>query len=67
MKSRWSDSEAKAFIDRYADKGVAEDLALLLIDPAGGLCSDPGACGPDLGWRCAHQTTAGVLDRIATS
>ena len=28
MKSRWSDAEAKAFIDRYADKGVAEDLAL---------------------------------------
>jgi rhamnose utilization protein RhaD (predicted bifunctional aldolase and dehydrogenase)/NAD(P)-dependent dehydrogenase (short-subunit alcohol dehydrogenase family) len=28
MNSRWSDAEAKAFIDRYADKGVAEDLAL---------------------------------------
>ena len=28
MKSRWSDAEAKRFIDLYADKGVAEDLAL---------------------------------------
>jgi len=28
MKSRWSDSEAEAFVKRYADKGVARDLAL---------------------------------------
>jgi rhamnose utilization protein RhaD (predicted bifunctional aldolase and dehydrogenase)/NAD(P)-dependent dehydrogenase (short-subunit alcohol dehydrogenase family) len=28
MKSRWSDAEARGFIGRYADKGVAEDLAL---------------------------------------
>ena len=28
MKSRWSDAEAKRFIDLYAQKGVAEDLAL---------------------------------------
>jgi rhamnose utilization protein RhaD (predicted bifunctional aldolase and dehydrogenase)/NAD(P)-dependent dehydrogenase (short-subunit alcohol dehydrogenase family) len=28
MKSRWSDAEARRFIDQYADKGVAEDLAL---------------------------------------
>jgi len=28
MKSLWSDAEAKAFIDRYAARGVAEDLAL---------------------------------------
>jgi rhamnose utilization protein RhaD (predicted bifunctional aldolase and dehydrogenase)/NAD(P)-dependent dehydrogenase (short-subunit alcohol dehydrogenase family) len=28
MKSRWSDAEARRFVDRYADKGVAEDLAL---------------------------------------
>ena len=28
MNSRWSDAEARRFIDRYADKGVAEDLAL---------------------------------------
>ncbi len=28
MKSRWSDAEAKRFIDLYADKGVAGDLAL---------------------------------------
>jgi rhamnose utilization protein RhaD (predicted bifunctional aldolase and dehydrogenase)/NAD(P)-dependent dehydrogenase (short-subunit alcohol dehydrogenase family) len=28
MKSRWSDSEAKEFIDRYASQGIAEDLAL---------------------------------------
>jgi rhamnose utilization protein RhaD (predicted bifunctional aldolase and dehydrogenase)/NAD(P)-dependent dehydrogenase (short-subunit alcohol dehydrogenase family) len=28
MKSRWSDAEAQRFIDRYAQKGVAEDLAL---------------------------------------
>ena len=35
-----------------------------LIDPAGGLCVEPGACGPQLGWRCAHQTSAGVLDKV---
>jgi len=28
MKSRWSDSEAQAFVDRYAAQGIAEDLAL---------------------------------------
>ena len=28
MKSLWSDAEAKAFIDRYAEQDVAEDLAL---------------------------------------
>ncbi len=28
MKSRWSDAEARRFIDQYADNGVAEDLAL---------------------------------------
>jgi rhamnose utilization protein RhaD (predicted bifunctional aldolase and dehydrogenase)/NAD(P)-dependent dehydrogenase (short-subunit alcohol dehydrogenase family) len=28
MKSRWSDAEARRLIDLYADKGVAEDLAL---------------------------------------
>jgi rhamnose utilization protein RhaD (predicted bifunctional aldolase and dehydrogenase)/NAD(P)-dependent dehydrogenase (short-subunit alcohol dehydrogenase family) len=28
MNSLWSDSEARAFIDRYAAQGVAEDLAL---------------------------------------
>jgi rhamnulose-1-phosphate aldolase/alcohol dehydrogenase len=28
MKSRWSDSEAKETIARYADKGVGEDLSL---------------------------------------
>jgi rhamnose utilization protein RhaD (predicted bifunctional aldolase and dehydrogenase)/NAD(P)-dependent dehydrogenase (short-subunit alcohol dehydrogenase family) len=28
MKSRWSDAEARRFIDQYADQGVAEDLAL---------------------------------------
>src|SRR5690348_2575450 len=28
MKSRWSDSEAEAFVKRYADKGVSRDLAL---------------------------------------
>jgi len=28
MKSRWSDSEAKDFVARYAAKGVNEDLAL---------------------------------------
>jgi rhamnose utilization protein RhaD (predicted bifunctional aldolase and dehydrogenase)/NAD(P)-dependent dehydrogenase (short-subunit alcohol dehydrogenase family) len=28
MKSLWTDAEARAFIDRYADRGVAEDLAL---------------------------------------
>src|SRR5437868_9768703 len=28
MKSRWSDTEAKEFIDRYAAKGVSADLAL---------------------------------------
>jgi rhamnose utilization protein RhaD (predicted bifunctional aldolase and dehydrogenase)/NAD(P)-dependent dehydrogenase (short-subunit alcohol dehydrogenase family) len=28
MKSRWSDAEARRFIDLYAEKGVAEDLAL---------------------------------------
>jgi len=28
MKSRWSDAEARRFIDQYAQKGVAEDLAL---------------------------------------
>jgi rhamnose utilization protein RhaD (predicted bifunctional aldolase and dehydrogenase)/NAD(P)-dependent dehydrogenase (short-subunit alcohol dehydrogenase family) len=28
MKSLWSDTEAKAFADRYAERGVAEDLAL---------------------------------------
>ncbi|MGZ3400282.1 MAG: bifunctional aldolase/short-chain dehydrogenase [Caulobacteraceae bacterium] len=28
MKSRWSDAEARRFIDQYAEKGVAEDLAL---------------------------------------
>jgi rhamnose utilization protein RhaD (predicted bifunctional aldolase and dehydrogenase)/NAD(P)-dependent dehydrogenase (short-subunit alcohol dehydrogenase family) len=28
MKSRWSDTEAKEFIDRYAPKGVNADLAL---------------------------------------
>ena len=28
MQSRWSDTEAKAFVERYALKGVNEDLAL---------------------------------------
>src|SRR2546421_9827856 len=28
MKSLWSDSEAKAFVGRYGDKGVNADLAL---------------------------------------
>jgi rhamnose utilization protein RhaD (predicted bifunctional aldolase and dehydrogenase)/NAD(P)-dependent dehydrogenase (short-subunit alcohol dehydrogenase family) len=28
MKSRWSDSDAKAFVKRYAEQGVGEDLAL---------------------------------------
>ena len=28
MKSRWSDSDAQAFVARYADQGVGEDLAL---------------------------------------
>ena len=28
MNSRWSDAEARRFVDQYADKGVAEDLAL---------------------------------------
>src|SRR6185312_8577327 len=28
MNSLWSDSEARAFIDRYATEGVSEDLAL---------------------------------------
>ena len=28
MKSRWSDSQAKEYIARYAEKGVSEDLAL---------------------------------------
>ena len=28
MNSLWSDAEAKRFVDRYAGKGVAEDLAL---------------------------------------
>ena len=28
MKSRWSDSEAREFVDRYAPKGIGEDLAL---------------------------------------
>ncbi|HEY4123444.1 MAG TPA: bifunctional aldolase/short-chain dehydrogenase [Rhizomicrobium sp.] len=28
MKSRWSDSDAKDFVNRYAEKGINEDLAL---------------------------------------
>ena len=28
MKSRWSDSEAEAFVKRYTEKGVTRDLAL---------------------------------------
>ena len=28
MKSRWSDAEARRFVDQYAEKGVGEDLAL---------------------------------------
>jgi len=28
MKSRWSDSEAKEYVARYAEKGVSEELAL---------------------------------------
>ena len=28
MQSLWSDADAQAFIDRYAEKGVGEDLAL---------------------------------------
>ena len=28
MESRWSDSEAKTFVDRYARDGIASDLAL---------------------------------------
>jgi rhamnose utilization protein RhaD (predicted bifunctional aldolase and dehydrogenase) len=28
MKSRWSDSEAKAYVARYGEKGIASDLAL---------------------------------------
>ncbi len=28
MKSRWSDAEAQAFVARYAEQGVSEDLAL---------------------------------------
>lgn len=35
-----------------------------VVDPAGGLCVEPGACGDDLGWQCAHQSTARVLDRV---
>src|SRR5437763_1289932 len=45
MKSRWSNAEARRYIDQYADKGVAEDLALRvytsrLLGRRGGL---PGA------------------------
>lgn len=28
MKSRWSDTDAKAFVNRYAGQGIGEDLAL---------------------------------------
>src|ERR1700691_2940150 len=28
MKSRWSDTDAKDFVKRYAETGVSEDLAL---------------------------------------
>jgi rhamnose utilization protein RhaD (predicted bifunctional aldolase and dehydrogenase) len=28
MKSRWSDTDAKAFVARYAGQGINEDLAL---------------------------------------
>src|SRR4051812_5602515 len=28
MKSRWSDSEAREYVARYADVGISEDLAL---------------------------------------
>jgi len=28
MKSRWSDTDAKAFVSRYAGQGIGEDLAL---------------------------------------
>jgi rhamnose utilization protein RhaD (predicted bifunctional aldolase and dehydrogenase)/NAD(P)-dependent dehydrogenase (short-subunit alcohol dehydrogenase family) len=28
MKSRWSDSDAETFVKRYAEKGIARDLAL---------------------------------------
>jgi hypothetical protein len=28
MQSLWSDEEAKAYVARYAERGVGEDLAL---------------------------------------
>src|ERR1051325_5066908 len=40
MKSRWSESEAKEFLERYAAKGVGEDLALRVYS-ARLLGSDP--------------------------
>ena len=39
--------------------------ATLVVDPAGGEILDGRELGVDLLWRCAHETVATVLDRVA--
>jgi len=44
---------------------LAHPEATLVVDPAGGEIFDGRTLGADLRWRCAHETAATVLDRIA--
>ena len=44
---------------------LAHPEATLVVDPADGRVFDGRELGVDLEWRCAHETAAIVLDRIA--
>jgi hypothetical protein len=44
---------------------LAHPDATLVVDPAGGEILDGRELGVDLLWRCAHETVATVLDRVA--
>ena len=44
---------------------LAHPGATLVVDPAGGEIFDGRELGVDLLWRCAHETVATVLDRVA--
>jgi hypothetical protein len=44
---------------------LAHPGATLVVDPASGEILDGRELGVDLHWRCAHETVATVLDRVA--
>jgi hypothetical protein len=44
---------------------LAHPDAALVVDPASGEIFDGRELGVDLLWRCAHETVATVLDRVA--